>query len=1330
MVSLVEDLPINDQAKEILRRSGIKKLYPPQRAAFEAGALDGRNLVLASPTASGKTLVAEVCALRHVTELDGKVLYLTPLRALAKEKYDVFLKYSSVKKRTGDTIRIGISTGDYDSSSPWLGRNDVIITSVDHEEPTIIREDGVTKTVKIGRFIDDLMRTDSDKVRRESDTEVLDVSDLDLEAVAFDSENLKLAFRKISKIIRHKASVPLYRLRLETGREVTVTGSHSVYVLKGLNVVTKRASEIEVGDLVLIPKRLPLDPFKETEIDLTKELNGVREAGNIFIKNLPVEFFESSSFKNLEATGYDKKDWKRRRELPLAIAIKLGFDEKLDGANAFFSYIGSRHKVPIKIPINQELLRLIGYYIAEGSMDGDNYRVSFALNSEEKRYVEDICKCTGRLFHFKPSVDERRNVTYIDICDKVAYLLFSKVLNLPRGAKRKKVPHMVFNVRQKLQREFLKSLIRGDGFFGPRIDYTTSSRLLASDLLYLLLQNSVIGGLSYGERRGKSPSGKGVYAKRFDAHISAWSELNHIKLYPRLEKPSRHQYSHRVSMIPTGHIKGILEALCRKSSDGSPVHFGNRTSKKKLEEWLASGEKKAKLKFLRLLLKRGSLTSGHVSEALGIPWSTVNYRLKSLLRRGLVERKGSTGHYVYHISSKGSHLLKEIRLARKLFNSHFSFARVKEINRVKPSGNYVYDISVPGCENFVAGFGGVICHNTNEKCDSLLRHRAPWIDEITLVIADEVHLLTSADRGPTLEVTLARLRQVNPSAQILALSATIRNADEVAGWLQAKPITVEWRPVKLLEGVYLHSDKEIIFRDGSAKTIEGLEKSPSINVALDTVRKGRQALIFAGTRRRAISVARKAGSAVEDFLSEGEKKRLHKIADSILKGREKTKLSELLSGLVSRGVAFHHAGLAYSDRRIVEDAFRDGKIRLLVATPTLAAGVNLPARTVVIADYRRYTPGYGAYPISVLEYKQMVGRAGRPQYDDVGESVMIARTEDEQDLLMEEFICSEPEQLWSKLAVESVLRSHVLSTIATGFAHSESGLMKFLGSTFYAYQYGLSNVTEVVEEILDFLCEEEMLRRRGRRLLATRFGRRVSELYIDPMSAVIIRDGLRHGAEEITDFSFLHLVCRTPDLSRKPFPSTKERDAMKVYVGEHVDEFMLEMPERVEDVLGQPDFAREIKAAMVLEGWINELPEAEILDRFHVEPGDLYYLTQSANWIVYAVHEIARLFGYKDMLSRLSVLGDRVRYGVREEVVSLARLKGIGRVRARMLFNSGFSSIKDLKRAPVERLSSVPLIGTRLAVSIKEQVGGLVGEEKWKELKKREVEQREISEYV
>jgi helicase len=311
---------------------------------------------------------------------------------------------------------------------------------------------------------------------------------------------------------------------------------------------------------------------------------------------------------------------------------------------------------------------------------------------------------------------------------------------------------------------------------------------------------------------------------------------------------------------------------------------------------------------------------------------------------------------------------------------------------------------------------------TNEKADSLLRHRAKWMEEITLVVADEIHLLNEAERGPTLEVVLARLMQVSPETQILALSATINNVDEIAAWLKAQYVITEWRPVTLKEGVLLND--EIQYKDGDARKIDKKTRQPAINLVLNTIKNGGQALVFASTRKNAASAAKQISEHTSEILSKPIKRALEHEAEHILNAGERTRLSENLSDLIKCGTAFHHAGLAGAHRKQIEALFKEGKIKVLTATPTLAFGVNLPARTVVIQDYRRYEVGYGYYPIAVLEYKQMAGRAGRPKYDKVGEAILIAKTADEADYLMDSYVMAKPERIWSRLAVENN-RGHV-----------------------------------------------------------------------------------------------------------------------------------------------------------------------------------------------------------------------------------------------------------------------------------------------------------------
>ena len=680
--------------------------------------------------------------------------------------------------------------------------------------------------------------------------------------------------------------------------------------------------------------------------------------------------------------------------------------------------------------------------------------------------------------------------------------------------------------------------------------------------------------------------------------------------------------------------------------------------------------------------------------------------------------------HILEKNGKAIYLAPLRALASEKFKEFQKYSAIK-----KPSGEHLrvgistgdYDSSDPWLGRYD------IIISTNEKADSLLRHRAPWMNELSLVVADEIHLLTEHERGPTLEVVLTRLTEINPNIQVLALSATVRNAEEVGEWLHAGSVTTEWRPVPLKEGIY--HEGQLQFKDGSSRIIPSGTKSPVLDIALDVLAAGGQALIFTETRRSAVEMGRKASVAVKPRLSKIEERSLNTIAERILSAGEKTRLGEALASQVASGAGFHHAGLTGVHRGIVESTFRDGRIKVLAATPTLAAGVNLPARTVVISSYERFEAGHGRYPISVLEYKQFVGRAGRPKYDKYGESVLIARNQDEADWLMENYVIAQPEKLWSKLAVEKILRPHVLSTVAAGYAKTEEGLYAFFGRTFYAHQYGPRMIKGKIGEVLKFLADQEMVEMDGRELVATKFGKRVSELYIDPMSAVIIRDGLYNRAKKMTDFSLLHLISKTPDIAPRPRPRGSELDKLGVLAASHSDEFMGEVANQFEDPIAYDEFLSELKATLVLTDWTNELTEDQILETRKVEPGDLLRLVQGTEWLVFAAQELGRLFGHKDLLGPMEMLRVRVAKGVKQELVKLVGLEGVGRVRARMLFNAGLKSSDDIKERSLTELTSIPTIGPSLAKRIKEQAGGLIKAEEWekaKSTKSAESEQQQV----
>jgi helicase len=603
------------------------------------------------------------------------------------------------------------------------------------------------------------------------------------------------------------------------------------------------------------------------------------------------------------------------------------------------------------------------------------------------------------------------------------------------------------------------------------------------------------------------------------------------------------------------------------------------------------------------------------------------------------------------------------------------------------------------------GTGDVIVM-TNERFDSVLRHGVTWTDAVGLFIADEVHLVGEAHRGPTLEVILAKIIRFVPGSQILALSATIQNTGDIAKWLGAKLVDTEWRPVKLVEGIYDYG--VLSFSNGESSKIVQTNRGPPIDVAIDAVKGGGQSLVFCETRKRAVSMAEKASEVVPSVLSFEDSARLREISEHILSSGEETDVSRRLARAVSKGAAFHHAGLDSRHRKIVEEAFKNRQIKILSATPTLAAGVNLPARRVVISSLFRYNAEEGGQtPISVLEFKQMAGRAGRPKYDSTGEIVLLANQGMTKEDIIDHYINSEPEPIRSQLASEGPLRSHVLGLVAAQRGLREQDLYSFFESTLLGSQYRSVTIKSRIKNAVEFLQEEELAILRSNKLYATKFGKRVAFLYIDPESAIIMRRGIRYAERgKKHTLGLLHLVVQTPDMM--PKFSTRQRDSQELdeILSSRESEFMVPVPNssdstfysEYESLLG------DFRTVLALNSWINEQPEQFLLEKYSIEPGDLHRMVDNADWLLYSLGELSRLFGRLDLALESEELRERVRYGIKPELMVLTKLEGIGRVRARSLFSAGFTSIQKLSEAPLERLSSVPKIGRSVASQIKSQL--------------------------
>ena len=576
---------------------------------------------------------------------------------------------------------------------------------------------------------------------------------------------------------------------------------------------------------------------------------------------------------------------------------------------------------------------------------------------------------------------------------------------------------------------------------------------------------------------------------------------------------------------------------------------------------------------------------------------------------------------------------------------------------------------------------------TNESMDASLRGRAAWTREIGLVVVDEVHTVGDPERGPALETVLARLSRMSPRPQLVCLSATVTNADELARWLDCGLVSSDWRPVPLSEGVW--DSGTVVVPGGPDFEVASSSRGPAVDVALDSVKSGSKSLIFAETRARAASLASKAAEAVGRTLSDGEKARLSRVAAKMAGDPEATDLVSKLASVVSLGAAFHHAGLPQECREAVEDEFRDGAIKLVASTPTLAAGINMPARRVVIASVTRYDPALGRNaPISVMEYKQLCGRAGRPQYDPRGESVIVSGGSAGAHELADRYVHGEPEPVRSHMAEPRPLRIHSLSLMVTDPGIGLQQLREFFDGTLGGRQDD-GALGHVLDEAVEFL-ESEGLASSADGYRATRFGRLASRLYLDPVTAVRIRDALDGARPGRCAFGLLHMISDCHEFFPRLHAREKDMPEAELLVEAHKPE-----------MLGRVYADSCNRSLLALYRWISEETPRSISDALKVEMGDMRRIAESSERLLYCTAQLARGFERRDLAAELEALRARAAYGVREDLCELVRLRGVGRVRARALHKRGLRTLEDLRRADESQISRVAGVGAATARNIK-----------------------------
>lgn len=514
-------------------------------------------------------------------------------------------------------------------------------------------------------------------------------------------------------------------------------------------------------------------------------------------------------------------------------------------------------------------------------------------------------------------------------------------------------------------------------------------------------------------------------------------------------------------------------------------------------------------------------------------------------------------------------------------------------------------------------------------------------------------------------------------------------------------------------------------------------KDSIVNLTLHTLKKDKQILIFNNSKRSSESTAEKIADAIK---LPSNKKELEELSNKILKTLQNpTKQCKKLSKCILKSIAFHHSGLTSKQRSLIEDAFKKGIIKVISSTPTLAAGLNLPAYQVIIKDYKRYS-SRGMNDIPILEYHQMSGRAGRPGKETIGKAVIHIATENEVNRIIPKYIFGKPEELISKLAVEPILKMHLLSLVSMNIINTKSEIKEFFSNTLYAKQYGdLDSLTKNIFRIIENLKSYSFINQEDDFYMATKIGKKVSELYLNPDTANYFLENIdkysktfsfkKYSKNEI--YSLINFLTKTKEM--KPlFRIYKNEEDFYLKKLDESPKFLIEEYDPFEE--DYETFLNSLKTTDILYDWINEAPEDYITEKYKITPGELNYKTEIIDWLLYSLEELVILKKdpyFKNILNKIRL---RFKHGVKEDILSLISLKGVGRVRARKLQKEGFKNLNEIKYANINQLSKI--IGEKLANKIKQELSGGIQpinnliDEKPNEIKNRDVSEDEVELYV
>ncbi|MFB6071704.1 MAG: DEAD/DEAH box helicase [Halobacterium sp.] len=1217
-----------------LESEGIEELYPPQAEAVEKGVTEGESLVASVPTASGKTLVAELAMLSAI-ERGGTALYIVPLRALAGEKSSEFERFEQFG------LSVGVSTGNYESDGARLADNDVVVATSEKVDSLVRNGAGWIEDLSCVvadevHLVDDEHRGPTLEVtlaklrQRVSDLQVVALSatvgNADELADWLDAELVDSDWRPIDlRTGVHYGQAVHYDDG--TQAELSVgSGSQTAAIVAdtlkddGSTLVfvnSRRNAEASARRLADVTENALSAAQREQLREVAEEIRGVSDTetsddladavakgaafhhAGLCVTGDTQILRSDGTFTSIKAIVSENElgravGLKDQSIVPVEITNTFEMDEKpvleVTTRTGNSLNLSRNHPLPVLRENGIEWLRTeelsAGDYVARPrNLDLDvtppSFRELLPESARAYRQYDDVKRLASNVddgelpVEFRDRYGEDRNIdvgTLTALCESTDEdpTNYLGEVTCDGGHKPIRAPEKITE-----DIGWLAGVVAGDG-------YLREQAVVLSGRESLLEEFHRIARETFDRSTSTGVGGSGTRHRSLNSKVVA-DVLESSFGIPRGKKSD-------TITLPTvpltnellgSYIAGLFDAggsvSPRENSSGSPC----------VELYSTSAELITQLK--TALLRYGIIAYRDLRETAG--------RTEEIAKRTITSRKN-----IHRLTIYGTKQLR--RYQREIgFRHPEKSEALAELLEKNPSGGRRQNDCIPSAL-------GPKVREIRQKKELSMGDIEPAVPKATLSRFEN-------EQSPMKRATFQRL----------------------AASLESEFLT------------------EVATGDVYWDRIESIE--------------------------------------------EKEPERLYDLSTSS-------------HNFVANGVVAHNTS---DHRELVEDAFRDRLIRVVSATPTLAAGVNTPSRRVVVRDWQRYdgTAG-GMQPLDVLEVHQMFGRAGRPGLDPYGEAVLLANSHDELEELFDRYIYAEPEPVRSKLAAEPALRTHVLAAVATGFTTTEDALHEFLGETLYATQTDdPGRLRRVTRDVLEYLDRNGFVQREDGALRATSTGHLVSQLYVDPMSAATIVEGLRAGARseaaseasgaggddgepagfqpatELRDagdvpadasvdpspLGLYHLVSRTPDMYEL-YLRSGDRETFTELAYEREDELLGSTPR--EEAADFEDWLSALKTAKLLEDWASELDEDRITERYDVGPGDIRGKVETAEWLLNAAERLAGELDV-DCAAAVREARKRVEYGVREELLDLAGVRNVGRKRARRLYNAGIESRADLRDA-------------------------------------------------